>query len=94
VRNEEVLYRDKEERNSIQTVKRRKDKWIGQILCGNWLLRQVIGGIIGGRIKVTGRRGRICKQLLDSSKKKRKSWKLKEEALDGTLWRSRFWRNC
>jgi hypothetical protein len=32
VRNEEVLYRVKEERNIIHTVKRRKAYWIGYIL--------------------------------------------------------------
>jgi len=32
------------------------------------------------------RRG--CKQPLDDLKEMRGSWKLKEEALDGTLWRT------
>jgi len=32
VKNEEVLYRVKEERNSPQTIKRRKAYWIGHIL--------------------------------------------------------------
>jgi hypothetical protein len=39
---------------------------------------------------MTGRRGRSCKQLLDDLKEKRRYWKLKEEALDRTLWRTRF----
>jgi hypothetical protein len=39
---------------------------------------------------VTGRRGRRRKQLLDALKEKRKYWKLKEEALDRTVWRTRF----
>jgi len=33
VRNEEVLHRDKEKRNMLYTVKRRKANWIGQIIC-------------------------------------------------------------
>jgi hypothetical protein len=37
---------------------------------------------------VTERRGRKPKQLLDELKEKRGRWKLKEEALDRTLWRS------
>jgi len=40
----------------------------------NWncLLEHVFGGRIEGRIKVTGRRGRRCKQqLLDDFKEKR-----------------------
>ena len=44
VRNEEMLYRVKEERNILHTVKRMKANWIGHILCRNCLLKQVIGG--------------------------------------------------
>jgi hypothetical protein len=39
-----------------------------------------------------GRRGRRRKQLLDELKETRGYWKLKEEALDRTLWRTRFGR--
>jgi hypothetical protein len=39
---------------------------------------------------VTGRRGRIRKQLLDELKEKKGFCKLKEEALDCTHWRTRF----
>jgi hypothetical protein len=39
-----------------------------------------------------GRRGRRRRQLLDDLKEKRIYWKLKEEALDGILWRTRFGR--
>jgi hypothetical protein len=41
---------------------------------------------------MTGRPGRRRKQLLDDLKEKRGNWKLKEEALDRTLWRTRFGR--
>jgi hypothetical protein len=41
---------------------------------------------------MTERRGRRRKQLLDDLKEKRGHWKLKEEALDRTLWRIRFGR--
>jgi hypothetical protein len=41
---------------------------------------------------VTGRRGRRRKQLLNDIKEKTGDWKLKEEALDRTLWRIRFGR--
>jgi len=37
--------------------------------------------VIGGRTKVTGRRGRRLKQLLDDLKEKRGYWNLKEEVL-------------
>jgi hypothetical protein len=41
---------------------------------------------------MTGRRGRRRKQLLDDLREKRIYWKLKEEALDRTLWKTRFGR--
>jgi hypothetical protein len=52
----------------------------------------VIEGKLEGRIEMTGRRGRRRKQLLDYLKDKRRYWKLKEEALDRTVWRTRFGR--
>jgi hypothetical protein len=82
----------KEERNILHTIKRRKAKWIGHILRRNCLLKHVIEGKLEGRIEMTGRRERRCKQMLDDLKEKRRSWKLKEEALDRTLWRTRFGR--
>jgi hypothetical protein len=92
VRNEEVLHRVKEERNILHTIKSRKANWIGHILRRNCLLKHVIEGKLEGRIEITGRRGRRCKQLLDDLKEKKIFWKLKEEALDCTLWRTRFGR--
>jgi hypothetical protein len=41
---------------------------------------------------MTGRQGRTRKQLLDDLKEKRRYWKWKEEALDRTVWRTRFGR--
>jgi hypothetical protein len=55
----------------------------------NIFLKHVIEGKLEGRIEITGRRGR-SKQLLDDLKEKRRYWK--EEALDRTLWRTRFGR--
>jgi hypothetical protein len=52
----------------------------------------VIEGKLEGRIEMTGRRGRKCKQLLDDLREKRIYWKLKEEALDRTLWGTGFGR--
>jgi hypothetical protein len=49
----EVLHRAKEERNILQTVKRRKADWIGHIWRRNCLLKQVIEGKVEGRIEVT-----------------------------------------
>jgi hypothetical protein len=88
VSNEDVLRRDKGERNIVHTIKRRKANWIGHILCRNCFLKHVIEGKIEG----TGRRRRSCKQLLDDLKGKRGYWKLKVGSLDRTLWRARFGR--
>jgi hypothetical protein len=71
---------------------RRKANWIGHILRRNCLLKHVIEGKLEGRIEMTGRQGRRSKQLLDDLKEKRRYWKLKEEALDRRLWRTRFGR--
>jgi hypothetical protein len=93
VRNEEVLHRVKEERNILHTIKRRAN-WIGHILRRNCLLKQVIEGKLEGRIEMTGRRGIRRKQLLDDLREEKRYWKLKEEALDRTLWGDRFGRGC
>jgi hypothetical protein len=78
----------KEQRNILQTIKRRRANWIGHILHGNCLLKHVIEGKIEGRIEVMGRRGRRRKQLLDDLKEKTGYRKLKDKALDRTLWRT------
>jgi hypothetical protein len=52
----------------------------------------VIEGNLKGRVEVTGSGGIRRKQLLDHLKEKKRYWKLKEEALDCTLWRTRFGR--
>ena len=43
---------------------------------------------------MTAKRGRRRKQLLDDIKEMREYCKLKEEALDCPLWRTRFGRGC
>jgi hypothetical protein len=60
----------------------------------NCLLKQVVEGKIEERREVTGRRGRKRKHLLDGLKERAEYWKLKEEALYRTLWRSNFGRGC
>ena len=94
MRNDEVLQRFKEEMNIIQTIKSRKANWIGHILRRNCLLKHVIGGKIVGKIKVMGRRRGRSKQLLDDLNAKRVCYKLKEETLDRSLWRTRFRKGC
>jgi hypothetical protein len=58
----------------------------------NCLLQQVIEGQIKGEIEVTGRRGRRRRKLLDDLKERKGCSRLKEEALDRTMWRARFGR--
>jgi hypothetical protein len=86
MRNEEVLHRVKGERNIINAIKRMKANRIGHVLRRNCLLKHVIEGKLDGRIEMIGRRGRRRKQLLDDLKEKIRCWKLKEEALDRTMW--------
>ena len=70
--------------------KRRKVNCIGHFLRGNCLPNCVIEGEIEGRIEERRRRGRRRKQLLNGIKGTRRHWKLKEEALDCTAWRTGF----
>jgi hypothetical protein len=58
----------------------------------NCLLKHVIEEKIKGRIEMTGRGKRKSKQLLYGLKEKRGYCKLKEEALDRLLSRTRFGR--
>jgi hypothetical protein len=91
VRNE-VLLRVKEQRNILHEICKRKANFIGHILRRNCLLQQVIEEKIKEEIKVTGRRGRRRRKLLDDVKERRGYCHLKEDALDRTVWRARFGR--
>jgi DNA anti-recombination protein RmuC len=72
VRNEEGLQRVKEEKNILQTIKRRKADWIGHILRRNCRLKHVTERKIERMIEVKGRRGgRKREQLLDALKEMR-----------------------
>jgi len=70
VRNAEVLKGVKEERNILQTVKRKKDNWICHTLRRNFHLKHAIREKIEERIEGTERRGRRRKELLDDLKKR------------------------
>jgi hypothetical protein len=87
VRNEEVLLRDKKQRNILHEISKRKSIWIGKILHKNCLLQQVIEGKIKGAIEVEGKLRRRHRKLLDDLTERRGYSHLKEEALDRTLWR-------
>jgi hypothetical protein len=81
-----------QQRNILHGISKRKANWIGHILRRNCLLRQVIEGKIKGGIEVTGRRGRRRWKLLDELKERGEYSRLKEEALDRTMWRAGFGR--
>ena len=65
MRNAEALQTVLEARNILLAIKRKKTNWICHILLKNCLLRHISEGKIERRIKVTGRRGRRLKELLD-----------------------------
>jgi hypothetical protein len=46
VRNEEVLFRAKEQRNILHEISKRKANWIGHILHRSCLIQQIIEGKI------------------------------------------------
>jgi len=53
VRNEDVLLRVKEQRNTLHEISKQKTNWIGHILRRNCLLQHVIEGKIKRGIEVT-----------------------------------------
>jgi len=62
------------------------------VLCRKCLLKHIIEGKREGRLELVGRRGRRHKWLLIDLKEKKVYWKLEEEALDCSLWRTHFRR--
>ena len=85
-----MLLRVNEQRNILDEIRKRKANWIGHMLRRNCFLKQVIEGKIKGEMAVARRRGRRRKKLLDDLKDRRGYSHLKEEALDGTMWRNHF----
>jgi hypothetical protein len=85
-------YRVKEYKNILRTIKRRKSNWIGHILHSASLIKRVIVGKIEERLEVTRRRGRRRKQITDKLKETTEYWKLKKEALDRPMCRTRCGR--
>jgi hypothetical protein len=86
------ISKSKEGQDTLYTVKKRKANLIGYIWRRNCFLKYAAEGKIEGRIEVVGRRVRRYKQLLDYPKETREYWKLKEEALHRTLWRTHIGR--
>jgi hypothetical protein len=92
VRNEEVLHRVKDEWNTPHTILRTKVNRMGHVLRRICLLKHINKGKIEGRIEVTRRRGRRCKELRSDRKGKRGYRKSNEEALVRSVRTTRFGR--
>jgi hypothetical protein len=71
---------------------RRHANWIGHILRRNCLTKRIIKGKIERSLGVIGRRGRRRKHQFDDLRERREYWKLKEDTLGRTIWRTRFGR--
>ena len=65
---------------------------IGHISRRNCLIKRVMEGTVRRMDRNDGRRGRRPKKVLDFLKEKTRYWKLKEEAADRTVWRTRCGR--
>jgi hypothetical protein len=94
VRNGEVLFTVKEQRNTLHEISNQKANWIGHILRGNCLLRQITEGNIKGGKEMTGRRWRSRRKLLDDPKERRgyssKEGSSRSLNVESSLWK-RLW---
>src|SRR6218665_2198444 len=83
--NEEVLQMVQEERSIMDVIWRRKKNWIGHILRGESLLREVIEGRMIGKIT----RGRKRLGMLNEFLKESSYAELKRKAENRKEWRIR-----
>jgi hypothetical protein len=86
----EVFRAVKVERNILLTIKRSKANWVGHIWRRKFLLKHTIEGKIEGSKEVTVRDGIRRTHLLGDLEGTRGFWKIKDEALDRTVWRTGF----
>jgi len=92
VTSEKVLMRVEECRKLPNTIKGRKEKWIGNILCHESLMKRVIERRVEGK-RPRGRRTAI----LDDIKEGHPYVVVKRLAQDRRAWRERYavsWRPC
>jgi hypothetical protein len=90
VKNEKILYNVKEENNSLHKIRKRKAILDWSLLTYELPSKTRYWRHVEKRVEVTWRGGRRRKQWLDDLKEMRGYWKLEEEALNRTLWRTRF----
>jgi len=82
VRNEDVLLRDKEQRNILHEICKRKANWIGHILRRNCLLQRVIEGKI---------KGGGYKWQEDDDEDVESYWTTLRKGEDTLIWRRKLW---
>ena len=85
IKNDEVLRRAGEERQLLNNIRKRKRNWVGHVLRGNGILRDVLEGSVeerGGR-----KRGRRKRKWIDDLKKGNGYVGMKREAMDRELWK-------
>ena len=83
VRNEEVLLRVKEQRNILHEIRKRKAKWIGQILRRNCPLQRVIEGTI--------KKGGGQKWQEDKEEDVGSYWMTSRKEEGTLIWRRKLW---
>ena len=83
ITNEEVLRRVGEKRSMVETIVRRKKNWIGHIMRGDGLMKEVMEG------KMEGKRGRGRKRIgmIDELMENEQYGDLKRRAEDRQGWR-------
>ena len=90
ITNEEVLNRVSETRVLIETILRRKKNWIGHVLRGEGMMKEIIEGKFDGRKG----RGRSRIGMLDDLKEGGTYDVMKRKASDRELWRNWTPRTC
>ena len=85
ITNEQVLEIVKEKRTLIDVIRSRKKKWIGHVLRGNGLLKEIIEGRIVGKRP----RGRKRAMMLDDMKEGKELYaEMKERARHRENWKA------
>lgn len=88
--NEQVLHDVGEERSMVQTVVKRKKNWIGHVLRGEGMMKDVIEGRVEGKRAVGRRRQSMLHELMEEGSYEQ----MKRKAEDRELWRNWIPRTC
>ena len=88
--NEQVLHDVGEEKNLLNTIVKRKTNWIGHVLRGDGLMKDMIEGRIDGKRGRGRRRLSMLHELMEGGSYEQ----LKRKAEDRELWRKWVPRTC